>query len=201
MAVEAGSLVVQLVDFRRPLVRLDIPPEVLAVGPPSQVELLATPATPPALRGVVGAGLKPAPTTSPRCMGTLVGPAPQVDVASQFAGYWYEGDPRSAVWRPGLHVKAFLKSAGAESQAAVSVPAAAVLYHEGRALVYVRLEPDKYQRREVRLLGREGDRWVFAQGEGQAATGVAPGEAVVCRQAQVLLSEEFKLLGGGADND
>jgi biotin carboxyl carrier protein len=210
MAVEAGSLVVQLVDFRRPLVRLDIPPEVVAGGPPPQVVLLATPATPPGLRGVLSPPQSAAQRGDvPHGMGALVGPAPQLDVASQFVGYWYEmekfsgpgANHQDAVWRAGLQVKAYLKSAAAESQPAVSVPAAAVLYHEGRALVYVHLKRDKYQRREVRLLGREGDRWVLARREGQAPTGVAPGEAVVSRQAQVLLSEEFKQMGGDADND
>jgi hypothetical protein len=210
MAVEAGALVLTVVDFRRPLVRLDIPPEVLAAGLPPQVELFATPATPSALRGILNPPQSAAPGAyAPWSEGTLVGPAPQVDVASQFVGYWYEvkklpgpgGDPRDAVWRPGLQVKAHVRSPGAGSQPAVSVPAPAVLYHEGRALVYVRVKADKYQRREVRLLGREGDRWILARREGKAPTGVAPAEAVVSRQAQVLLSEEFKLLGGDADND
>jgi hypothetical protein len=80
----------------------------------------------------------------------------------------------------------------------VSVPVEAVLYHEGRALVYVRLKPGKYQRREVRLLGREGGHWVLARRQGQSPTGVAPGEPVVSRQAQVLLSEEFR---GEGDDD
>jgi hypothetical protein len=64
------------------------------------------------------------------------------------------------------------------------VPASAVLFHQGRALVYVRLDPDRYERREVQLLGRESDRWVLA-------SGVKTGEFVVHEQAQVLLSQEF----------
>ena len=81
----------------------------------------------------------------------------------------------------------------------MTVPAGAVLYHEGRPLVYVRVGPEKYQRREVRLLGREGNRWVLAARQGELPVGVAPDEAVVSRQAQVLLSMEF--LSAGADDD
>ena len=48
-----------------------------------------------------------------------------------------------------------------------------------------------YERREVHVLGTDGGRAVLADG-------VAAGEPVVSRQAQVLLSEEFR---GAVDND
>jgi hypothetical protein len=200
MAVEAGAWVVQLVDFRRPLVRLDVPPEVLAAGgPPSKVEVRPTAPNPPALGGVLSP--QPAPALQP-AEAHLAGTAPQVDAASQLVGCWYHvrvPAPAGALWRPCLQVKALLLAAGGGSQPAVVVPADAVLYHEGRPLVYVRTGPDRYQRREVRLLGREGDRWVVARREGATPVGVAPGEPVVSRQAQVLLSEEFR--GAAAEND
>jgi biotin carboxyl carrier protein len=217
MAVEAGAVVVGLVDFRRPRVRLDVPPELvsgpvagapgLCTVPRQRVELFATPASPPALRGLLRppqAEESPAPVEA-----VLAGPAPQRDATSQFVGYWYEvpklptwgtddGPSRNVLWRPGLQVKAYLQAAGAEPQPAVAVPATAVLYHEGRALVYVRLKSDKYQRREVSLLGREGDSWVLTPRRGDALMGVAPDEPVVSSQAQALLSEEFR---GEGDND
>jgi cobalt-zinc-cadmium efflux system membrane fusion protein len=167
-AVEAGALVARVVDFSRPLVRLDLPPEVLAAGPPPKAELTAAGTTVSAV---------------------LVGPAPQVDVASQLAGSWYEAAGVSG-WRPGLFVKALLPGGDAPRQA-VAVPAAALLYHQGRVLVYVRVGPGRYERREVHVLGTDGGRAVLADG-------VAAGEPVVSRQAQVLLSEEFR---GAVDND
>ncbi|HMF14927.1 MAG TPA: hypothetical protein VKE94_21575, partial [Gemmataceae bacterium] len=40
--IEVGGLVARVVDFRRPLVRLELPPEAMAVGPPpSHVDLFA----------------------------------------------------------------------------------------------------------------------------------------------------------------
>src|SRR5207245_9863288 len=105
-----------------------------------------------------------------------------------------KGDARlraGAVWRPGLFVKAFVRVPESKPRPAVAVPGGALLYHQGRALVYVRLSPGRYERREVQVLGRDGDRWVLA-------SGVAAGEPVVSRQAQVLLSEEFR---GEADTD
>jgi hypothetical protein len=206
-AVEAGGLVARVVDFQRPLVRLDLPADVLTAGPPAEVELTAT--LPPEMPlGTTESSTSGAPAAG--VAATLVGPAPQVDSASQLAGYWYEarlngaertqtsptatanGIPsRGVAWRPGLFVQASLRLTGTKPQEAVSVPRTAVLFHLGRPWVYVRLSPGRYERREVQLLGPEGERWVLA-------SGVASGEPVVYRHAQVLLSEEFRTEG---DND
>jgi multidrug efflux pump subunit AcrA (membrane-fusion protein) len=128
-------------------------------------------------------------------------------MTSQFVGYWYDlrlphSDPDAVpgiVWRPGMQVTARVRASGSEAQAAAAVPATAVLYHEGRPLVYVRTSPETFQRREVRLLGREGHRWIVALRQGDQLDGLLPEESVVSRQAQVLLSREF--LVGTADND
>jgi len=197
MAVEAGGLVARLVDFRQTLVRLDIPAHLLRSGPPPQVELFTNGDSYPGI-GVAtgGTDLKsvlPSDRSAPPAVAALVGAAPQVDPASQFLGYWYETTSAGG-WRPGLMVKTLLKVPEAKPKAAVSVSAAAVLYHQGRALVYVLISPgetQRYERREVQVFGREGNNWILA-------AGVSAGEPVVSRQAQVLLSEEFK---GEVDND
>jgi len=208
-SVEAGNLVLRLVDFRRCRVRLDLPPAVLTTGPPGELEVVAL--TPPA---PAPAGAAPAGGIAAR----LLGPASEVDPASQFARYWYEIDFRDHAaegqlpaagpelrdgvsWRPGLFVKSYLKAPQALAQSAVAVPADAVLFHQGRALVYVRIKPDQYQRREVRILGRQGDRCFLAPRDivfGDEKVGVDAGELVVCEQAQLLLSEEFR---SAVDND
>jgi RND family efflux transporter MFP subunit len=187
MAVEAGGVVARVIDFRRTLVRLDFPAEALADGAPPQVELVAA----------TGAGSE----SKAAVTATLVGPAPQVDVTSQFTGYWYEAQQSGTTtaagrngrlpWRPGLFVQASVPTGAGEKQKAVTVPQTALVDHDKRSFVYVRRTPGQFERREVRVLGREGERVVVA-GE------VAPGEAVVYRQTQVLLSEEYR---GGEDND
>jgi hypothetical protein len=214
MVVEAGGVVARLVDFRQTLVRLDLPSETLATGAPPALELYAESAAPPALRG---AWNRPEPAAPAHPVpAVLVGPAPQVDTASQLFGYWYEirrGPTAPAIrvaradsspqtlepgnglvgWRPGLLVKAYVRIPEAKPVPAFSVPASAILYHQGRALVYVRIsigKSDRFERREVQLLGREGDRYILSGG-------VVADEPVVFEQAQVLLSEEFK----GADID
>jgi hypothetical protein len=193
--VEAGTVVLRLVDFRRPLVRLDLPPLVLMAGPPRQVSLGALGAAPAALSGITNRAEAGRPVST--IPANIVGAAPQVEASSQLASYWYEvvepiqgekgGDGRA--WRPGLFVKAEVALPGGKQQPAVAVPATSLLFHQGRALVYVRLDPGRYQRREVQILGRDGERWVLA-------SGVQPGEPVVFEQAQILLSQEFN-----TDND
>jgi hypothetical protein len=199
-AVEGGGLVVKLVDFRRVLLRLDLPPEVAAGGAPAQVDVVGAGVGPAALRGTSN---RPgtAPAEAP-LRARLVGPAPQVDAASQLAGYLYESDagPGGATWRPGLFVRAEAKPAQAAPQQAVAVPAGALLYHQGRALVYVQVKPGQYARREVQVLGRDGDRWLLVPRPPGALPGVGldPEELVVKSQAQLLLSEEFR---SDVDND
>jgi len=215
MAVEAGALVARLVNFRKALVRLDIPPEALLRGPPAAVDLMA--ATPPPAHG---ARNLPSPSNPPdKVRATLVGPAPQVDPASQLPGYFYHVDlaangvngspvagagngpnPEGLIWRPGLFVKADLPALplpGLEPKEAVSVPPGAVLYHQGRALVYVEAARNeksvRFARREVQVLGRKDDRWVLAAGQA-----LGRDDRVVVMGAQVLLSEEFR---GVVDDD
>lgn len=190
MALEAGGLVARIVDFRRALVRLDIPSQALIDGLPSEVDLFAVVNNPPALQGATN---RPEPAASDQpARALLAGAAPQVEPSSQFAGYWYEVDTAGGrTWRPGLFVQALLKMPQTKPRPAVAVPETALLYHQGRALVYIRIAPGKFERREVQVLGRELGRWVLA-------SGVAPGEFVVSQRAQTLLSEEFR---SAADND
>src|SRR5205814_337647 len=83
--VEAGGLVLRIVDFGKPWVRLDLPPEFLAAGPPPEsVELTALTPVPSGLRGPTNRTDSNGQTEPVKAM--LVGPAPQVDAASQYAG-------------------------------------------------------------------------------------------------------------------
>jgi hypothetical protein len=212
-AVEAGSLVLRLVDFRRCRVRLDLPPALLTAGPPAAVDLVALTAPVPTFAGPTNQVTGAAPAVAAR----LLGPAPDVDAVSQYARYWYEADFRphdsqgrpvvaselrdGVSWRPGLFVKSYLETPRTSAQPAVAVPAGAVLFHQGRALVYVRTEPGKFQRREVRILGRHGERCFLVPRDivfGDEKVGVDAAELVVSEQAQLLLSEEFR---SDIDND
>jgi hypothetical protein len=177
-AVEAGGLVARLVDPSRALVRLDLPAKLAAKGPPEKLKLTAAP------------DAEPVPAA-------LAGPAPAVDGASQLAGFYYLVRDRS--WRPGRFVTAELP-APQPPRAAVSVPAAAVLSHQGRALVYV-VQDEKFQRREVQVLGSQGGRCFVAPRNPIRSLpncDLEPDEVVVVGNPQVLLSLEFRR---NVDND
>ncbi len=180
--VEAGQLLVRLIDFRRVLVRLDFPMENLDAQPPPDIEVEA---------------LSSAHERPVRWRASLRGPAPQIEIGLQKISYLYEIVPSDSAtalsspsWRPGLYVKTALPELGKSPQPAAAIPASAVLVHQGRQLVYVQLTPGHFERRVIELLGRADDT-LFV-------TGVRGGEAVVSKHAQVLLSEEFR---GDFDDD
>jgi membrane fusion protein, heavy metal efflux system len=192
MVVEPGSVIARVVDFTRALVRLDIPLRYLASPPPKALSLDPLQPAPPALQGPTN---RPEPPETPAGISAhRVGVTAQVDPVLQAVGYLYEVDlPRAAagsesaahLWRPGLFVKALMDIDAAKPVPAVAVPNTALLYHQGRALVYVRLSPGRYQRREVTVLGRSGDSWILG-------SGVDADEWVVNSGALALLSEEFR---------
>lgn len=182
VAVQADAVVARVVDFRWVLARLEFPATAWTSGPPANLQLL-----------VVGAPSTAAASLEVRCTGN----APQVDPATQRVGCWYETqiqsgkDKAGAVWRPGLAVTAQVPDPASSTRPAVAVPPTALLLHQGRTLVYVRVRTDRYERREVQVLGHDN-------GVTLLASGVRAGEEVVSRQAQILLSEEFR---GDVDDD
>ena len=172
---DAGQLLVRLIDFRRVLVRIDFP---LSAGltPPANIDvetlgnLLETPA---------------------RHRAHLRGAAPAVEIGLQRASYLYEIVPTGAGdgpnWRPGLFVRAIVPDPAKTPQPAIAIPASAVLVHQGRPLVYIQLAAGRYERREVSMLDRDGDTLYVS------AKGWRPSDdQVVARNAQALLSEEFR---------
>jgi multidrug resistance efflux pump len=193
--VEAGAVVVRVVDFQQPLIRLDLPREVAGPAAPREVTLFPVDAA----SGAVGR------------LATYVGQAASVEPASQFLGCLYAihagtPSPQPAAgsitpWRPGLYVKSLIVRPDASTRPAVSVPVEAVLLHQGMTLVYVHERPGTYARRAVEVVGRDGERCYLAPRPrfGLDGIGVDPGEAVVSKQAQTLLAAEF-LTPGDADD-
>jgi hypothetical protein len=197
MAMQAGDLIARVVDFRRVLARLDFPAAALAAGPPPALDLFASATADEGEGEHISGRLAP---QVPRLKAAPVCPAPQVDPASQLVSYWYESqlavgsktNDRAGVWRPGLFVKAYLPLASAKPREALAVPLTSLLYFQGKPVVFVRAAPGTYVRREVRVLGREGDDWILAEG-------VQEDQRVVSRRAQVLLSQA--VVGQQADKD
>jgi hypothetical protein len=184
MALEAGGLVARIVDFRKVLVRVDAPVSLSLGGrtPPARLLLVGLPGP--------GQGAENA------LWANRLGPAPQVDAASQLNGWWYEADlaepsqTKATPWRPGLFIKTDVPDPREKAGPAVSVPATALIYFQGRPFVYIRVEPGEYQRRPVRVLGRDADAAIV--------DGVRAGQRVVSHGSQTLLAEEFRPAEGEA---
>jgi biotin carboxyl carrier protein len=180
LAVEPGSVLIRLVDFRRGLVRLEFPVVLAHAAPPHEVGVAVA-------TGDAHASPVPAFYT---------GSAPQVEPASQRVTVLYALDtPAGAAWRPGLFIRGTFPDPAVKPVAAVAVPASAILYHQGRTLVYVHLPPDRFERHEVEILGRDGEAVVVREESRRVddwANGVRAGWLIVDRNAQVLLSEEFR---------
>ena len=172
--VEAGQVLVRIVDFRRVLVRLDFPITGDNSPPPASVELETPSST---------------LETPTRWPASLRGAASSIEPGLQKAAYLYEIMPRdqgtAPTWRPGLYVKALLLDPGKTSQQVVAIPASALLMHQGRTLCYIQKPRGRFQRCEVHVLAREGDTIYVS-------SGLRGDELVVSKHAQIVLSEEFR---------
>lgn len=122
---------------------------------------------------------------------TLVSSAPRTDPAFQGETWWFRA-PAGRL-RIGMRVDARIPT-GAAGQAGVAVPVAAIVWHGGEPWVYVQLDDERYARRALEDWRERGDTWFVADA-------LEPGERVVVRGAQMLLSEEFRWQIPSEDDD
>ena len=108
--------------------------------------------------------------------------APATDAAIQGRTYYYLA--LAASLRAGMRVTAVVTGTG-KSTSGVIVPSAAVIWYANQPWVYQKQAADKFVRRRINTDSESRDGW-FNSG------GLAPGDEVVTRGAQLLLSEEFK---------
>lgn len=113
-----------------------------------------------------------------------VAPAQRSDNGLTGSTFLYMAEARDL--RQGMRVVGRLVVEGAAREGVV-VPAAAVVWHGGKAWSYVQEEPDEFVRREVDTREEVAGGWFNA-------AGYEAGEKVVVRGAQLLLSEEQKFL-------
>jgi hypothetical protein len=125
----------------------------------------------------------------------LVSASPQTDPGIQGQTYYYRAATQlGAGARISARVPA-VASAGASAKAGVLVPAGAIVWYGGQPWAYVHTGKHNFQRRAVDArFAQDGDFFV--------ADGFKPGDRVVVRGAQLLLSEESRAQGGSQpDND
>lgn len=112
----------------------------------------------------------------------FVSPALATDQVIQGETYFFK--TASGKLRTGMRLDAWLPQ-GSEPLSGVFIPDEAIVWNDGQAWVYVKLEDDLYQRRSL-LSGLLATGGVFMTEE------VHAGETLVMRGAQMLLSEEFR---------
>ena len=111
----------------------------------------------------------------------FVSASPQIDPAVPGETYFYLVDGGNL--RAGMRVVGRVSRQGAAQQGVI-VPAAAVVWHAGKAWAYVRDDEQTFARFEVATTHEMQGGWF--------STGFAEGDQVVVSGAQLLLSEELK---------
>ena len=165
-AIESGQPVLRVVRFDSLLARVDVPAGEI-------VDRNLT------MARIVAVGQEDRPFT-----GQPVSLASSIDPATLGEGFVFRlsGSPRSL--RPGTAVIAYLRAPGA-SEEVVVVPYSAVMRFAGKTWVYRQLADDRFSRHEVGI-DRSTDKGFLV------SDGLKPGERVVVRGGQLLLSEEQK---------
>ena len=161
--VAAGQMLVEVVDRRRPAVRVVWDP---AAGDPAAVVTLE----PPGGRQ--------------RMTARLIGPAPAADPLTRRAAYLYRADRAWTGSTPGTPVAALVPSR-AEAARGALVPDEAVVQWDGLAWAYRSRCEGSFERVAVPTDRPIAGGWI-------APRGLSPGDTVVVTGAQELLSEEFR---------
>ncbi|WP_432258071.1 metal transporter [Cupriavidus sp. TMH.W2] len=115
----------------------------------------------------------------------LVSAAPQVDPGIQGQAYFYRA---AAPLATGARISA-RAPATAAAKAGVLIPASAIVWYGGQPWAFVQTGKDQFQRRAV-------DPRFPQDGDFFAIEGFKPGDSVVVRGAQLLLSEESRAQAG-----
>jgi hypothetical protein len=117
----------------------------------------------------------------------LVGPAPDADPVTRRPAYLYRADHSWPGATPGTPVVAFVArhASAAAPAAGALVPEAAVVQWEGLAWAYRARGGDRFERVRVMTDRPAPGGWIVEPP-------LAPGDSVVVRGAEELLSEEFR---------
>lgn len=164
-SVESGQAMVRVSRFDQLLARVDV----------SAGEPVATSAS--------TATILPLGHETPPLRGQRIALAAAVDPKTQGQPFLFRITNASNTLRPGLAVTAYLESPGTE-RAGVIVPRSAVVRQSGKAWVYVKTGPDRFNRREA-ILDEPTDLGWFTRS-------LNTGDLIVTTGAQTLFSEEFK---------
>ncbi len=167
-ATERHELIARLIDGRAALVRADLAAGVhLAERPKTaRVALLGLESSPPVAREIT--------------------PLTRIDPKTLAQSFLLLVDAGASPLRGGMAATTWLESTG-EAKAGVVLPREAVVRFDGRTWFYAPAEADEFRRVPITLDAPLAD--------GYFVTAAKPGEKVVVRGAQLLLSQEAKAIG------
>jgi RND family efflux transporter MFP subunit len=164
-SVESGQPIMRISRFDKLLARVDVPAgETVAPN-------------------LTSASIVPLGNDATPLTGERIGFAASVDPKTQGQPFVFRVTDTTGALRPGLSVTAYLETPGPARSGTV-VPRSSVVWQTGKSWVYVQIDKEKFARREVELEDPAAGGWFTRS--------LKPGDKVVTRGAQMLLSEEFK---------
>ncbi len=113
----------------------------------------------------------------------LISPSPRTDPRIQGISYFYLADVREAGLVPGMNLVA-LVPAGPEAKGVI-VPAAAVVWWQGKSWVYAQRDPDHFIRKEISTDAPVKEGWFISKN-------LSADDRIAVSGAQLLLSEELR---------
>ncbi len=114
---------------------------------------------------------------------SFVSPSPSTDPRIQGMSLFYLAQAQATDLLPGMNVLAYLPS-GPQSQGVI-VPAAAVVWWQGKAWIYAQRDSDHFVRQEISTETPVEDGWLVTKD-------FSANDSVVVSGAQLLLSEELR---------
>ncbi len=164
--VQAGQPLIAISDVSQPLIRV--------------AWMDGAPATPP-----VSLRTQDVDRSRQPVMARLVGQAPEVDPLTQRPAWYYRMERTWPGVAVGLPLIVEIPGAAQAENGAVAIPPAAAVQWEGLVWAYVERRPGEFSRVRVPTDVPLARGWAVARG-------FEPGDLVVTRGAEQLLSEEFR---------
>jgi len=144
-------------------------------------EIIVRVTLPPAVKIAAPARMRIVANNYPAVIANLVSASPQSDPAILGTAYFYRAP---TVLAAGTRVTAYFPTSG-QLKMGVFIPGAAVVWYAGQAWSYVQLDQERFERRSVSAQ--------YAHDGGFFVTeGFKPGDRIVVKGAQLLLSEELR---------
>ncbi len=169
----------QLVRGDSALIRVDLMPGDMLAEDPTSARVL-----------ILGREQQPIVTEN-------IIPAASVDEKTQAQGFILRVDQPPFPLRPGMALTSWLATRE-PARTGFSLPASAILRHDGQVWIYVQAEEEQFVRKPVKLDTplEDGKGWFIATDGGVQAE-----DLIITTGAQSLLSEELKAQGGGDAGD